>query len=106
MSIASTSSPTDMQTIRLRNWGEDLSGRTLGEEVRGVVSTQATEVVFDCSGIESMSPSFADELFGKLSVESSRPKTLRVAHAEPDIISVIRFAVQERSAPESGRATP
>lgn len=98
MSTATTSSPTDIQTIKLNRWGADLAGRTLGEQVRGEVSSQAAEVIFDCSGVESMSPSFADEVFGKLASADPRPSSIRVINADSDIISVIRFAVNERTA--------
>lgn len=98
MSTALTSSPTEIQTINLKDWGTDLAGRTLGEEVRGAVNPGVAEVRFDCAGIESMSPSFADEVFGKLSASNPRPGRIQVVNAAPEIIAGVRFAVQQRSA--------
>jgi len=87
-----------VQTIRLIDEiGADLSGRTLGDTVRATVDPSVSEVVFDCEGLGSMSPSFADEVFGKLAQESQRP-AIRIVNATPDILALIRFAVQERSA--------
>lgn len=52
--------------------GEVLGGRVLGEEIREDVVrlVQAGEaVVLDLGGVEAVSPSFADEIFGKLPQE-------------------------------------
>jgi len=95
MSTASTSS-SSAQTIRLAEWGPDVTGRTRGAEVRERIEAEATDVVFDCAGVESMSPSFADELFGKLATEDPRPH-ISVVNAGADIISAIRFAVRQRT---------
>lgn len=84
------------QVIPLADFGPDVSGRGLGESIRDQVDAAVNEVVFDCAGIETMSPSFADELFGKLAVQQNRPASLRVANASPEVTSVIRFAVRER----------
>lgn len=84
------------QEISLADFGPDVSGRGLGESIREKVDAAVDEVVFDCGGIKTMSPSFADELFGKLAVQENRPANLRVANASPDVTSVIRFAIRER----------
>ena len=96
MPTPSTSSPSQEQTIRLGEWGPDVTGRSLGIVVRGEVLPHAPEVVFDCSGVESISPSFADELFGKLAAQRERPH-IKIINGSPDIIAAIRFAVRERS---------
>ena len=95
MSPTLTSS-SGKQVISLADFGPDVSGRGLGESIRERVDAAVDEVIFDCAGIETMSPSFADELFGKLAVQENRPANLRVANASPDVTSVIRFAVRER----------
>lgn len=84
------------QTIRLADIGPDVSGRTRGQAVRESVEATATEVVFDCTGVESMSPSFADEVFGKLAELSIRPQIM-VVNAATDILALIRFSVQQRT---------
>lgn len=52
--------------------GEVLGGRVLGEEVRQKVVRlvkSGQSVVLDMAGVEAISPSFADEIFGKLPLE-------------------------------------
>jgi hypothetical protein len=97
MPTALTSSSPQKQTIRLGEWGPDVTGRSLGEQVRAEISPDAVEVLFDCEGVDSVSPSFADELFGKLAAKPRRPH-IRIVNGSPDIIAAIRFAVRERSA--------
>jgi hypothetical protein len=94
MTTALASNP-NTQTIHLSELGPDLSGRTLGESIRGSIEAGVTEVVFDCTGIESMSPSFADEVFGKIAAEPQRPH-IQIVNATPDIVALARFAVTER----------
>jgi hypothetical protein len=96
MPTALTSKSPDMQTIRLSESGPDLSGRGLGETVRESVEPGVARVVFDCQDVESMSPSFADEVFGKLAALPERPH-IQIVNATPDIIALVRFAVQERN---------
>ncbi len=86
-----------VQTIRLaENLGPDISGRERGEAVRLSVDVAAGEVVFDCAGVDSMSPSFADEVFGKLAAEPQRPR-IQIVNASRDILALVRFAVQQRN---------
>jgi hypothetical protein len=82
--------------ITLADIGPDVSGRGHGQTIRESVEPDATEVIFDCAGVESMSPSFADEVFGKLAELPERP-SMRVINAPSDIVALIRFAVQERT---------
>jgi hypothetical protein len=97
MTTASTSSPPGQQTIRLAFWGPDATGRTLGREVRESVEPAAEEVLFDCEGIDAMSPSFADEVFGKLAEQAERPH-IKIINATPEVLDTIRFAVSQRTA--------
>src|SRR4051812_11335427 len=85
------------QEISLSEFGPNISGRERGQAIREQIRPGIEEVVFDCQGIETMSPSFADELFGKLAVQEGRPRHLKAANAEPEVMSVIRFAVRERT---------
>jgi hypothetical protein len=91
-----TSKSPDMQTIRLVESGPDLSGRALGAAIRESIQPGVPSVVFDCTGVESMSPSFADEVFGKLSAQPGRPP-MQIVNATPDIIALVRFAIGERN---------
>jgi hypothetical protein len=98
MTAASISRTEKGYTVSLIAHGPDLSGRTLGGAVRQEVVGLGPEVVFDCAGVESMSPSFADEVFGKLASlpDPERPH-ISVIHALPEVLSAIRFAVHERT---------
>jgi STAS-like domain of unknown function (DUF4325) len=52
--------------------GVVLGGRVLGEQIRAEVVRQVRAggtVVLDLAGVEAISPSFADEIFGKLPAE-------------------------------------
>jgi hypothetical protein len=84
------------QEISLTEQGPDLSGRERGLAIRESVDLGAQEVIFDLYGVETVSPSFADELFGKLSVQANRPAGLKIANAASDVAQVIQFAVRER----------
>lgn len=86
----------NIQTIHLADLGPDISGRGRGEGIRTSLEAGAQEVIFDCAGIDSMSPSFADEVFGKLAELPQRP-AIKVINASPEVLSLIRFAVQERA---------
>jgi uncharacterized protein DUF4325 len=84
------------QEISLSEQGPDLSGRERGMAIRESVDPGAQEVIFNLYGVETVSPSFADELFGKLSVQANRPAALKIANAAADVSQVIQFAVRER----------
>jgi hypothetical protein len=99
--IASSSSPQEGYRLELSGLGPDLSGRRLGERIRHeVLELGSDTIIFDCTGVDSMSPSFADEAFGKLAHEAQRPY-IRVINASPDILSTVSFAVRERSSDRS-----
>ncbi|MBK7827682.1 STAS-like domain-containing protein [Nannocystis sp.] len=63
--------------IVLINYGTDLSSRTTGAGIRVAIRNMlahATEsVTVDCTGIRTLSESFADELFGVLVAEKGKP---------------------------------
>jgi hypothetical protein len=88
---------TSKQEISLTEWGPDVSGRERGLAIRSQVQPGADEVVFNLYGVETMSPSFADELFGKLAVQPNRPAHLKVSNASPEVSNVIRFALRNRT---------
>jgi hypothetical protein len=60
--------------IRLADrFGAVLGGRIVGEEIRREALGQVArgeKVVLDLDGVEAVSPSFADEIFGKLHAEA------------------------------------
>lgn len=60
--------------VRLADrYGAVLNGRSLGESIRGKAMDHVRRgeaVVLDLDGVEAVSPSFADEIFGKLQAEA------------------------------------
>lgn len=98
---STSNAASGVQTVRLAELGPDVTGRSLGARVREQLAPGVAEVIFDCEDVEAMSPSFADELFGKLAAEPVRPH-VRVINATPDVLATIRFAVSERTANGAG----
>jgi hypothetical protein len=91
-----------METVELRQWGETLGTRLLGEEIRHHVEelVDRGEVVhLDFGGIQVASPSFVDELVGKLFQrygEGALRGRLRVIGASLETQALIRRMVGER----------
>lgn len=66
-----TSAPCDDMRLAEEH-GSVLGGRVLGQEIRGRIVRQVERgacVVIDLEGVVAVSPSFADEIFGKLPLE-------------------------------------
>jgi hypothetical protein len=79
--------------------GEVLGGRVLGEEIRAAVvrMVRAGEVVtLDLKGVLAVSPSFADEVFGKLPAEVGDQQVTFV-NLSPQIQEVADMARAGRS---------
>lgn len=79
--------------------GPVLTGRELAADLRGRVEDfldQGGSVVIDFAGVESMSPSFADELFAKLAVPADDER-LQFEHLRDDLQSLVRFVIEGRS---------
>lgn len=73
--------------------GEVLGGRILGEEIREDVvrMVKAGEaVVIDLDGVQAVSPSFADEIFGKLPLEAGAQ--VEFVNVSPQIQAVADMA--------------
>jgi hypothetical protein len=91
-----------MKAIRLQEWGRVLGTRLLGEEIRREVETlldQGEIVNLDLSDVEVASPSFVDELVGKLFLQYGQEALrgrLRIVQAPPEIHALIRRMVGER----------
>ena len=84
--------------VELSGLGPDLSGRSLGKILRTTaLDLDSKTIIFDCTGVDTISPSFADEAFGMLAITPKRPR-IEVVNASPSIISAVRFAVRQRSA--------
>lgn len=78
--------------------GPVLAGRGLAaglrERVEGALNA-GDSVVLDFEGVESMSPSFADELFAKLSVRPGDER-LKFENLDDDLQALARFVIEGR----------
>lgn len=86
--------------------GAVLVSRTLGRELREQVEAQAaTEdvVVVDFAGIETVSPSFADEFFAKLEPRLLAGGRVRLDNVHPDVSEIIRTVTAGRPNGDSRR---
>jgi uncharacterized protein DUF4325 len=93
-----TSAPCEAMQLA-KEHGEVLGGRVLGEEIRAKVVrlVKAGEVVtLDLNGVFAVSPSFADEVFGKLPAEVGDEHIVFV-NLSPEIQEVADMARAGRS---------
>lgn len=98
--------------VTLREWGVSLGTRERGALVRQAVERALAgqpeaPVTIDLGGVERISPSFADECFGKLALDLGSDQTsrrLRFANADRNIAEMVLYAIRNRlSAPTSGQ---
>jgi ATP-dependent helicase YprA (DUF1998 family) len=93
-----------MEIVRLEHWGQTLGTRVLGQQIRQRVEgliDQGEIVHLDFSGIEVATPSFVDELVGKLFQKYGQDALrgrLRLIHAPPDTQALARRMVRLREA--------
>jgi hypothetical protein len=92
-----TTTPTTMNLAE--TYGPVLTGRAsaaeIVETVRGHLS-RGEPVDLDFAGVHAVSPSFADELFGKL-ITRVDVERVRFRNLSPHLASVARMAKQHRS---------
>lgn len=100
--VISNSETTKPMVIQFKNIGIHLGTRILGAEVRSdIIDAIKTSdlVVFDLSEVETISNSFADECFAKLtlffSMEEVKSKTTFI-NVTPFIRTVIANSFRER----------
>jgi len=91
-----------MEIIQLTTWGNSLGTRVLGERIRRHVETlieQGEVIHLDFGGVQVASPSFVDELVGKLFLKYGQANLrgrLRVVDASPEVQALVRRMVAER----------
>lgn len=93
-----TSAPCEGMQLA-KEHGEVLGGRVLGEQIRAKVArmVKAGETVtLDLEGVLAVSPSFADEVFGKLPVEVGA-RNVEFINLSPQIQAVADMARAGRS---------
>jgi hypothetical protein len=97
-----------MNCIALAPEHTDLSSRRLASGLRGDVLarlSQGGSVAIDLQRVESISESYADELFGMLAVGlgiDSFIKRVVILHANKHVLRVIAQALKERLEQETG----
>lgn len=86
-------------TIRLGEVGGFLGGRPLAARLRQQITEQAAYhvVVVDMEGIEAMSPSFADELFGKLDSSLWNSGRVSLIHVRKQLAPMVTVMIQRRA---------
>jgi anti-sigma regulatory factor (Ser/Thr protein kinase) len=80
--------------------GSVLTGRSIGAELREriLAALEAGDVVeVDFEGVEVMSPSFADELFGKLPPEVLASGRVKFENLADDLTFLARFVAAQRA---------
>ena len=79
--------------------GPVLAGRPDAARLRERVvdAAAAGEAVVDLAGVEAVSPSFADEFFGKLSPELVESGAVRFEHLTPELDKIVRTVVSVRT---------
>ncbi len=88
--------------VKLREWGEFLGTRALGERVRirvlETIRAVSGRVVLDFEGVDGMTQSFADEAFRKLLLEIASEEASRIVirGASEDVLSVLRYATSKK----------
>lgn len=91
-----------MEIIRVRDWGESLGSRALGTQIRKEVAShldQGQTVRLDFTEVRLASPSFVDELVGKLFLqrdEAELKQKLKITGASPEIRALVRRMISER----------
>ena len=97
--FTSPSRVEELVTIRLSEVGPFLGGRPLAvalrERVLGAIAA-SDNVVVDLTGVQAMSPSFADELFGKLDPALWANQRIRLT-GEPGLTAMVQVMVQRRA---------
>jgi len=80
-------------------FGAVLTGRYLASELRERVEEllqHGSTVTIDFSGVEAMSPSFADELFAKAPRDAIDSGRLRFENLADDLRALARFVAEGR----------
>lgn len=100
----------DVPPIVLRQFGELLSTRAIGEDVRQLVESIVNGggvARIDFTGVDGITISFADEVFGKLALKWGLERlraAIRVRNADDEIARTISFAVNGRLSAPPARA--
>jgi|SRR5215467_14970173 len=84
--------------------GPVLAGRNVAASLRDRVEAalgRGEEVLLDFDGVDAMSPSFADELFAKLSVRPGPGNDrVRFEHLRDDQIALVEYVLRGRPSSE------
>ena len=89
-------------TIRMQEFGRSLVTRSAGRAAYEVISSQMSSgvTVFDFEGVETITNSFADEVFGRMAYEMGMEELRRrttFKNVSPFWAQVIRSAIDARA---------
>jgi hypothetical protein len=79
--------------------GPVLTGRTVGNEVRERIEkcvARGETVVVDFEGVLAVSPSFADEVFARVSAEAVDSGLVRFENLADDLLEIARLVSRRR----------
>ena len=88
--------------LKLKETGEILGLRETGSRLRKLIETavkQEEPVLIDFDGVESVSSSFADELFAKIYIEIGQDKfvnLIKLKNANNFIKTIINSSIKDR----------
>jgi anti-anti-sigma regulatory factor len=86
--------------MMLSEFGRHLTGRFIGRKIKEQILSNPGNVVIDFHGVESISHSFADEVFGKLFMElgdQSFRNKIKITNCSDEIRTIIKFVLKERN---------
>ena len=89
--------------LKMRDWGDFLGTRAVGERVRDRILSAMREsngqIILDFDGVHGMTQSFADEAFRKLlsSLNASEVSRIVIRGASDDVHAVLRYATSRKT---------
>jgi len=92
----------NVTVIRMKEFGEILGTRGLGERVRDQIVSSLhssdARIVLDFEGVQVMTQSFGDELFRKLAAQINQEDVARVRARgmSEDVLAVLRYSVSKK----------
>ncbi len=90
--------PNGVMTLPMKDYGEILGTRGLGERVRAriieLLRSSADRIVLDFQGVRVMTQSFGDEVFRKLSAEVKQDELSRISvhNLSDDVRAVLKYS--------------
>jgi hypothetical protein len=103
--MSCVTTPPQAMTLRLLDEaGPFLTGRSIAASLRARLEAEAVDhqVVVDLEGVEVVSPSFADEFFGKLPPDLVERGSVTFIHLTPELLAIADLMAANRARQENG----